>query len=55
LEDKFAVYPVFGVLITHWSADLDINVGGLSISASETKLGINFGGGVRYDLSETFF
>ncbi|MDR3061006.1 MAG: porin family protein [Dysgonamonadaceae bacterium] len=55
IEDKLTIYPVAGFLITHWSADLAINVGGLSISAAETKFGINFGGGVQYNLTKTVF
>ncbi len=54
-NSKVTVYPIAGFLITHWSAGIDLNIGGLSISASETKFGVNLGGGIQCDITRNLF
>lgn len=53
MQDNLKLYPLAGLLITHWSADFDFNFGWASgsFSGSETKVGVNLGGGIQYDIN----
>ncbi|MDR1370104.1 MAG: porin family protein [Dysgonamonadaceae bacterium] len=54
-DSKVTVYPIFGFIITHWSHGDKVNLGNYTFSASETKFGINLGGGIQYDLTGKMF
>ena len=55
-DSKMTLYPVAGLIFTHWSWDGGkVEANGLSLSASETKIGFNLGGGLQYDFSSVFF
>lgn len=56
LADKFSLYPLAGVSLLGAKADLgdELKEYGVKASASETKFGVNLGGGAQYRLSENF-
>jgi outer membrane protein X len=54
-DTPVTVYPVLGFIITHWSYGEEINLGNYKFSASKTKVGVNLGGGLQYDITRNFF
>ncbi len=58
LQDKFQLYPIVGLIISNVSASASIydsSLGHVSGSASDTKLGVNLGVGIQYDVTSTVF
>ena len=50
LGDKFRVYPLAGPTVVNATTDLDGN----GVNMSQTKFGLNLGGGVEYSISDNF-
>jgi outer membrane protein X len=56
VADKFNVYPLAGANISFGSLDDDIvtvaAIGGVDLSKSKTRIGLNLGGGVEYFVTD---
>ena len=49
---KISLYPLAGLNYSSWKYSADVDFLGISLSASDSKLGLNLGGGLGLQLSE---
>ena len=54
LGEKFRVYPLAGPTVVNATTDMGDLGYGEGMNASQTKFGLNLGGGLEYDVSENF-